>query len=180
MLQRAPELGFPETKPAIESYRGRLIRKVSPQRRHGRLQLVIGSILAAWARAKGEVATEWRLYLVPPRGSWSSLVPDIAYVSYKRLPRNAPAESREKPMLAPDLAIEILPPDDRSRRVAEKTELYLEFGTYAVIIVDAETRSFEVIANGGSARRFNEGEHVVIGGFEALTFDVAAIFAETD
>jgi hypothetical protein len=46
MLREAPDLGFPETKPPIESFRGRLVPKVSPRRRHGVLQLEIGAILA--------------------------------------------------------------------------------------------------------------------------------------
>ncbi len=179
MLQHAPELGFAETKPAIELYRGRLVPKVSPQRRHGRLELVLGGILDAWARGKGEVATEWRLYLIPPRGEWSSLVPDVAYISYERLPKDAPAEFREKPTMAPDLAIEILSPDDRTRRVNEKIELYLEFGTNAITVVDPETRSIDIVSAGGR-QRFCEGEHVLVAGFDGLTFDVAAVFAETD
>ncbi len=179
MLQHAPDLGFPEAKPAMESYRGRWVSKVSPQRRHARLQLMLGTVLDTWGRGRGEVGTEWRFYLIPPRGEWSSLVPDVAYVSYERLPKDAPAELREKPTIAPELAIEILSPDDRPRNVTEKIGIYLEFGTSAIVVVDAETRSFDVVSAGG-CRRFCEGEHLHVAGFEGLTFDIAAVFADTD
>jgi len=55
----------------------------------------------------------------------------------------------------------------------------LEFGTSAIVVVDAETRSFDVVSAGG-CRRFCEGEHLHVAGFEGLTFDIAAVFADTD
>jgi Uma2 family endonuclease len=180
MLREAPVLGFPETKPPIESFRGRLVPKVSPQRRHGVLQLEIGGILRAWARGRGDVATEWRFYLIPPRGNWSSLVPDVAYVSYERLPKDAPPEWREKPTIAPDLAVEILSPDDSQRILEEKIALYLEFGATAVLIVDPETRSILLVDAARTQARFSERATVTDERFPGLAIDVCALFAAAD
>ena len=180
MLREAPDLGFPETKPPIESFRGRLVPKVSPRRRHGVLQLEIGAILQGWARGRGDVATEWRFYLLPPKGRWSSLVPDVAYVSYERLPKNAPSAQREKPTIAPDLAIEVLSPNDSKRILDEKIELYLEFGATAVLVVDPDTRSILRIDGRRARTRFCEGATFTDADFPGLAIDVSALFAAAD
>lgn len=179
MLQTAPKLGFPETKPAIESLRGLLVPKVSPRRRHSVLQVKIGAILQAWACGRGDVGSEWRFYLMPPRGRWSSLVPDVAYASYERLPKDAPPEWREKPTIAPDIAIEILSPGDSRRVLEEKIALYLEFGATAVLVVDPHTRS--ILRIDESARtRFSQGETFADDRFAGLTIDVSDLFAAAD
>jgi len=53
-----PEIVLPETKPETEWVSGRALQKVSPTRTHGRLQLLLGAALDAWAAGRGDVATE--------------------------------------------------------------------------------------------------------------------------
>src|SRR5271154_1871234 len=96
---------IPEVKPAIESIRGRWERKMSPRRRHAILQRKIGALLADWAGDRGEVGSEWRVYLSPLGEEPSSLVPDVAYFSFERLPPEL-REARGKPEIAPDTARE--------------------------------------------------------------------------
>jgi hypothetical protein len=86
-VQRAPDLGIPEVKPAIESIRGHLVQKVSPKTRHSLLQGL------------------------PKDEKPSSLVPDVAYLSYERMPPEG--ELREKPTIEPDVAVEIVSPEDK-------------------------------------------------------------------
>jgi Uma2 family endonuclease len=132
----ATERTIPEAKPAFELIDDRLCQKVSPQYDHGRLQLILAGRMATWARGRGRVATEWRCYLDV---AGASLVPDVAYVSYERLPRERRAEAQQ-PHLAPDVAIEILSPDDWRQQIDRKIQLYLENGTRLVIEIDPGRR----------------------------------------
>jgi hypothetical protein len=83
-LVPAPQLGIPEVKPAIESIRGRWQQKVSGGRRHSILQGRLWLWLTLWGRGSGEVGTEWRFYMLAKGEKPSSLVPDVAYVSFER------------------------------------------------------------------------------------------------
>src|ERR1700729_2450854 len=99
-------------KTYVESIRGRREAKVSPKRRHALVQARVARILEDWAGDRGEVGVEWRFYLLEDRAQ-SSLVPDVAYVSFERLPRSLPDDARERPRFAPDIAVEIISPGDR-------------------------------------------------------------------
>jgi Uma2 family endonuclease len=136
-------LEFPDNeKPYVESVRGRLEPKMSPRRRHALLQLRLAAHFDRWSRGRGEVGTEWRFYLLEGEGKPSSLVPDVAYVSFERLPIDLPDDARERPRLAPDIAVEILSPGDSRRTLAKKIALYLEHGSRVVIVVDPRARTF--------------------------------------
>jgi Uma2 family endonuclease len=165
---------IPEGKPAIESIRGRWERKMSPRRRHAILQSRISILLTAWAGGRGEVGSEWRFYLSPPDQEPSSLVPDVAYVSFERLPL-ALGEAREKPEIAPDIAVEILSPGDRVAVLEEKVTLYLGSGAFAVVIVDPIERTVDVREIDGT-RGYRSPEAVAFDSFPDLSFDTAKLF----
>lgn len=175
-MQITPELGIPEVKPAIESIRGRWIQKVSPQSRHSIVQSRLGALLGAWAGRRGHVGTEWRCYFLPEGERWSSLVPDVAYFSFERLPRDL-GEAREKPTVAPDIAVEIVSPDDRRSILDEKIDLYFRGGAQLVIVVDPERRRAE-LHEGGSRNLFGPGEHARSRTFPDLTIDVSELFID--
>jgi len=136
-------MAIPEVKPAIESIRGRYAQKMSPRRRHAILQLRMGALLTQWAGGRGEVGTEWRFYISPAGEAPSSLVPDVAYVSFERLPLDL-GEAREKPEIAPDIAVEILSPGDRLAPLEEKIAIYTANGSMAVIVVDPAAKTVRV------------------------------------
>ena len=64
------------------------------------------------------------------------LVPDVAYVSNERL-RPLSYEEPQVPPLSPDVAVEILSPDDRRIDIDDKISTYLRAGSSLVIVVDA-------------------------------------------
>lgn len=68
--------------------------------------------------------------------------PDVAFLSYRRLPPG-PVTSRYCDV-PPDLAVEVVSPEDRPREVAEKAREWLGFGALAVWVVDPTRRSVEV------------------------------------
>jgi Uma2 family endonuclease len=135
---------FPDTeKPYVESIGGRREAKMSSGRTHARLQGRLWAWPDTWAADRGEAATEWRFYLLG-RSRPSSLVPDVAYVSLARLPRSLPDDARERPRLAPDIAVEIWSPGDRAKALQEKIDPYLSNGTSVVIVVYAEERKLTI------------------------------------
>jgi hypothetical protein len=106
------EIVLAETKPETEWVRGR----------------AIGNF--------GRVGTEWRFRVAPPGKVVRPLVPDVAYLSYAEMAREAPPEIFEIPLASPTVAVEILSPDDRSGDVADEVATYLASGTVAVAVVD--------------------------------------------
>jgi Uma2 family endonuclease len=169
----------PSDATEVEVLRGIEVPKVSPKRRHGRLQWIFAEILDAWAGPGGEVASEWRFWLTTPgEAEETTLVPDVAFVSVERM---APLsdEEAEEPPFAPDVAVEIRSPGDRQRNIEAKVAMYLAAGSHLILDVDPVHR--RIVAYDRNGRRvFDETtvfQHAEVPG---LTFRVADIFARSD
>ena len=113
------------------------IRRMSPAGgRHGDAGAQLIALLVAHVKARrlGRVFT-------PDTGfrltSGNVRCPDIAFVAAGRF------ENQKPPIgfipLAPDLAVEVLSPDDRPREVLDKVGEYLEAGVRLVWVIDPET-----------------------------------------
>lgn len=131
------EITLPEAKPALEWVNGRVLQKVSPQRRHALAQMEFATALGVWARENGcgMVGTEWEFRVQPPGEVRRPLVPDVAYLSYARLPYED-EEAADIPRVAPDAVVEVLSRVDLSKDVDEKVRVYLACGTSVVFLVD--------------------------------------------
>src|SRR5579859_1252954 len=130
-----------DVKPALEWVNNRILQKVSPQRKHALAQGRFWGALDVWARehGSGTVGTEWRFQVQPPGKVRRSLVPDVAYLSYERMPLEE-QELTGAPSVAPDAVVEVLSPEDRSIDVEEKVRIYLAAGTNVVFLVDPELK----------------------------------------
>jgi Uma2 family endonuclease len=112
--------------------------RVSPAgARHGAVCLLLGARLLTFVRKRklGHVfdsSTGFRL----PSGSVRS--PDVAFVATGRFENDRPTEGFSP--IAPDLAVEVLSPEDRSQEVLEKVGEYLDCGVRLVWVVDPATR----------------------------------------
>ena len=169
-------LDFPDVdKPYVEQIYDRRETKVSPRRRHSLAQGRFWSILDRWAAGRGEVGTEWRCYLVTDEARPSSLVPDVAYYSFDRLPLTLDEDVRERPRIAPDIAVEIFSPSDPPSSLAKKIELYLRHGTVVVIVVDPEGRTLTLHRADGSATVEARGR-VSVEPYPDLVLDFEEIF----
>ena len=80
--------------------------------------------------------------------------PDIAVVRKDRLSPN----THGFPSLAPDLAIEVLSPDDRPGEVRSKVDEYLARGVLIVVVIDPETRTATVWRASGSPIRLDNAD----------------------
>jgi Uma2 family endonuclease len=128
-----------ETKPATEWLLGGPVQKVSPRYAHALMQRLVAQYLGEWAKGRGRVGTEWRVWVSPGREGARYLVPDIAFVSYERLPRAARAVA-EEPYVTPNAVFEIRSKDDRNILVEHKVDVYLRAGCDLVAILDPYER----------------------------------------
>jgi Uma2 family endonuclease len=105
-----------------------------------------------------------------PSGNLRS--PDVSFVQERRLPAGPPPGFLH---LAPDLAVEVLSPDDRAGDVAHKVAEYLSAGVRLLWLVDPETRTAVVYRPGAAPHRVREdrldGEDV-LPGFVCLLSDL--------
>ena len=172
------EIVLPETKPETEWLDGRAVQKVSPTYSHSQLQMALMLALESWDtdRQFGRFGPEWRFRLTPPGEVTRPLVPDVGYLSYEALSRDAADDDVEIPLASPTVAFEVLSPDDRPRLVAIKIATYLASGTSAVVVVDGRETSVTVHAP-GSVSRFSAGDVVTLDAMPGLSIDVAALFA---
>jgi Uma2 family endonuclease len=168
------EIVLPETKPALEWILGRAVQKVSPKRTHSRLQSWWVVKLNEWAQGRGEIGVEWRFRIAPPGEVIRPLVPDVSFLSYDRF-GDATEEELEAPLMAPNVAIEILSPREKRRYVKHKIEVYLASGAEAVIVVDPETRAVTVHDPAG-AHVFTEPQTFAHPALPGFSFRVDEMF----
>ncbi len=119
-----------------ELYNGKVVFKMAAFA-HGRIQTRIAGKLDSYCERNpiGEVVTETNFQLWPERRN-QSRIPDVAFVKKERVPE----EQWRFADLAPDLAVEIISPEDNFLKVMNKVDAYLEQGTQIVWVVIADTR----------------------------------------
>ncbi|MHC4548644.1 MAG: Uma2 family endonuclease [Planctomycetota bacterium] len=134
-LLRAHDLG------RCELIRGELRMMIPPSYQHGRITMrLTGPILNhVDAHGLGTVVAAETGFLLG-RDPDTVRAPDLAFVRASR----GPGPPRGYFPGAPDLAVEVLSPDDRPGYVREKVAEWLEAGTRAVWVVDPRARTVTV------------------------------------
>ena len=171
-LERLPDDGMRH-----ELVRGEL-RSMSPMGwRHGKITLKVGGPLLAHVEARelgiAGVGDVGFLLAVNPD---TVRAPDVCFLRRERIPETG--EPTGYWTIPPDLAIEVLSPNDRYTEVAEKVAEWLAFGVRLVLVVDPRPRTVAVHRPNASVRILTEddtldGEDVVPG----WSLPVRAIFA---
>ena len=163
-------------KPALEWVNNRILQKVSPARKHAIAQGRFYSALDGWAseREAGTVGTEWRFQVMPPGEIRRSLVPDVGYLSYERMPRDE-QEITDAPAAAPDAVVEVLSTSDRLRDVEEKVRVYLAAGTKVIFLVNTTLRTVEIRDRDGH-RLISQDEFVEHSSLPGLRFIARELF----
>jgi Uma2 family endonuclease len=106
-------------------------------------------------------------------------VPDVAYISYKRLDPLTPAD-RETPPVAPDIVVEILSPGDAQRDIDAKREVYLACGVQLLLIVDPEKRTVQAFDRDGHHQTIGAVDAYVPPSFPDLSLPLRAMFGKLD
>ena len=118
-------LKLPETKPASEYQDGKIAQKPMPKGKHSVLQ-------SEWTANINWHAKNRRLGRAFPElrctFAGRSIVPDVAYVAWERIPRDPSGAVADEFFLAPDLPIEVLSPDQDVRSLEEKLTFCVQHG----------------------------------------------------
>ncbi len=167
---------LPDDGHRTELVNGELIRMTPAGAVHGGVSFRFAGALAVYLRSHpigvGCIADTG---FILARNPDTVRAPDTAFVAKERLPGGK--LPRGFAPFAPDLAVEVLSPDDRASEVNEKIEQYLEAGTRLVVVADPKRRSVTVHRPGGEARRLGP-EDVLDGGdvLPGFSIRVAELF----
>jgi len=126
---------FPDDDYRYELADGRLIRMSPAGWEHGRIVARLLFLLTQHVRSGhlDELATEVGFTL---RSNPDTVrAPDVAFVRRERMPSG---RLRRFWIGPPDMAVEVISPDDRPRDICAKVEEYLICGVLAVVIVDPD------------------------------------------
>lgn len=174
-------LRLPETKPAREYDDGEVSKKPMPDTWHGYIQRLLSFVLTLYLREHpiGDAGSEIRC-VFGPTGGERSYVPGYCFV-FGVPPGFAP---RRGPWRGPpDLAVEILSPDDRMTRVNRKLEFYLHNGVRLVWLIDPDNRTITVMTVLTSATVLRDGDTLtggdVLPGFAVAVRELLPPRAET-
>ncbi|MHC4953481.1 MAG: Uma2 family endonuclease [Planctomycetota bacterium] len=153
-LLRAGDIG------RCELVRGELRTMIPPGFEHGRIAANLAGLLWHHARSNnlGTITAAETGFLLA-RSPDTVRAPDVAFVRATR----PPGPERGYYPGAPDLAVEVLSPDDRPGYVREKVAEWLEAGALAVWVVDPRTRTVTIHETVRSSRAFRETD-VIPGG----------------
>ena len=157
---------------------GRLLSEPPPGYGHGRVVTRISSRLDHHASAHdlGEVVSG-DVGFILSRAPDTVRAPDVAFVRKERLARFS---DREKYFPgAPDLAVEVLSPSERTNTIHGKVADYLAAGTRMVWVIDSEARTVSVYHSLLSPRVLALGQELsgedVLPGF---SLEVAHLFTD--
>ncbi len=124
----------------------------------------------------GRVTTAETGYIVhtDPDGKHTLLAPDVGFIAKARM---TPEPKPQYVPFAPDLAVEIMFPNDKAAEIHLKVNKYLQYGTRLVWVAYPETRTV-VVHTAAGAHTLSEND--VLEGGEVLpgfTLRVGEIFA---
>lgn len=139
-------LNLPDKR--TELVRGRLIVREPAGWVHGVVAMRIGAKLVEHVERAGAgvvLAAETGFQLESDPDTVRA--PDVAFVAQARIPPGSP---RGFPSLAPDLAVEVLSPDDRPGEVLAKIGDWVSAGTRLVWVVDPVRRLTRVYRSDGT------------------------------
>ncbi len=115
--------------------------KMSPKYFHSSLTGFLFILLHQWSQNRGRVGVEWSIHLKRGEKDWVP-VPDLLYISYDRLDRDW-MENEACPV-APELAIEIISPEQSFGSISEKAIDYIKAGVFRVWVIDPKDKSLTI------------------------------------
>lgn len=120
---------------------GEVIEKPMPGRKHGTLVGFLLQVLRNYLDSSQEARVETEVRHLEGDEDWVFL-PDV---SVTLRTRSGPASEAEDPVeVMPDLAIEVLSPDDRPGRLQRRIAHYMRSGVPLLWVIDPENESVTV------------------------------------
>ena len=172
-------LALPEEKPALEYVDGEVVQKVSPQSWHSALQ-------AEWTVDLRAVARPGRLAHVFPehRSTYGgrSTVPDVAVYRWGRIPRDARGRLVNQVRIPPDLAIEIVSPDQSLRELDARCRWYVANGVVVALLTNPDDETVRERRPGTEPRVLSGSDVLDLGdalpGFTLVVGELFAVLTE--
>jgi Uma2 family endonuclease len=137
---------------------GRLVRMMPVGYRHGRIVAELLSRLVHHLRGRNIGVALSEVGFVLATGPDTVRAPDIAFLS---LERALPPDTRGFFRGAPDVAIEILSPEERPLGIRAKVDEYLSAGVQLAVVVDPESRSVTLSRRLLPPVVFRDGDDVI-------------------
>ncbi|MEB3280955.1 MAG: Uma2 family endonuclease [Lyngbya sp.] len=134
-------LGLPQDDITYEFVDGEAQAKMSPKYFHSSLTGLLFILLQRWSQNRGRVAIEWSVKLRRQEKDWVP-VPDLLYISYDRL--NADWIDNVACPVPPELAIEIISPEQSFGKMSEKAVDYIKAGVLRVWVIDPQDKSITI------------------------------------
>lgn len=166
-------LTLPEEEPALEYEEGVVTQKVSPKPIHSRLQPILWQLF----NRIGEPA---KLFLAFTELRFThaarSYVPDVAVYLWDRAPVDDSGEVVDDAPGPPDVAVEIVSPDQSVTALVRKCIWYVENGVKAALLVDPRDRTVLLFRAGQPYRALRDDDAIeladILPGFEATVAQV--------
>lgn len=151
-------LKLPETKPASEYINGQIIQKTIPQGKHSKLRSEL-------LTAINEIGEKRKMILAFPglRCTFGgrSIVPDVAVLTWERIPVDENGDVANVFETYPDWTIEILSPDQNQTKVTGNILHCLKYGTKLGWLLDPEQKSMLVYPAGKQPEFLEKAEEVL-------------------
>jgi Uma2 family endonuclease len=132
---------FPDDDRRYELVDGRIVRMSPVGYQHGRVVARLATLLERHTQSRGLGVVLAEVGFTLGSNPDTVRAPDIAFLQRGRVPSTEPRGFWKGP---PDLAIEVLSPEDRPSEVVQKIEEYMARGVSAVLIVDPDERTATV------------------------------------
>ena len=131
-----------EVRPALEFYGGRIVQKMSPRLPHSLIQGELLGVLNAYARPirLGRVYLELRCTF-----GGSSHMFDLCFFSADRPPKSTNIQDRDRILIPPDLAIEILSPGQSVGELVRKLRSAIRRGVRLGWLIHDRDRTVHVL-----------------------------------
>jgi Uma2 family endonuclease len=136
---------LPEEKPALEYWDGVVSQKVSPKARHSQLQGFLTERIngftdpAGSARAFPELRSTF---------AGSTVVPDVSVYLAEHIPYDEQGLLIDDFEVAPDIAIEIVSPDQSVNKLIRRCLWYVSNGVKIALLVDPDDESILAFPDG--------------------------------
>jgi Uma2 family endonuclease len=168
-------LELPEVKPALEFDRGVVTQKVSPQGQHGALGFDVAAILDHCGRP-GRLARVFVELRFTSGGR--SLVPDVSAYRWERVPRTEDGKIADEFLEPPDIAVEIVSPDQSLREQTAKCAGYVRHGTSIALLVNPRNETVGDFRPGAAPRWLRGDDEIDVGDvIPGCRFSVKDLFA---
>ena len=150
-------LALPEEEPPLEYADGVVTQKVSPKTKHSALQFELAERINRVARPR-QVARAFPELRVTFAGK--SRVPDLSVFRWDRIPRDAGGQLADGVLEPPDIAVEIVSPEQRVSSLIRRCLWYVANGVQVALLVDSEDRSILAFRPGDRVRALHGADRI--------------------